>query len=191
MKIKKKMIHGSRSPNGWKSYVSMQMPLIVFYTNNLNEIRLFTDFILPELWQRKSPKFLIVCHLNKFEYNDEIHIINVLKHAWKNGLLDFSIIVKNSQEESIDLITSIYYYNPFNHINYKKKLNEEEIFEIFPDKLWNVFGYAIHFSPFPNRFTRVAHTRQPYRKLKIITSDYFDFNFITKILNATIVINHV
>lgn len=57
--------------------------------------------------------------------------------------LHFSVIVADFDEKMNCLTTFIYYYNPFDDIIHKKKL--EKYFDVFPDKLKNVLEYNVQY----------------------------------------------
>lgn len=130
-----------------KSQHSLQESLVIFYTRNINKTESFIDFLEVQLSVRKRPKCLITYASNNSEYKeDENILVDILKYAWKKNFLDFTIIVTNFEQKTLNFSSSlIYYFNPFNNCIYQEQLQDENI-EIFPNKLRNGFGHPIYIS---------------------------------------------
>lgn len=179
-----------------KNVYALQESLIIFYTSDFNEIKKLTSFLTEQLAPQKRPKCLIL-YSNNFEYFDKTDVVDIMKYAWKNSFLDFSIVrLDFTKKNSIDRTSKIDYFNPFNDIIYQKELDENS--DVFPDKLRDAHGYpfyiplsyvknkVIYRKPLPS-----VHVRRSKKKVKIYHSNHSILNLITKVLNLRIVPENV
>lgn len=161
----------------------LQESLVIFYTNNLNEIKSFIYFLVRHLSVRQRPKCLMMYSANSFEHNDEeMYVTDVLKNAWKNKFLDFSIMMADASNKTFN--SSFYYLNPFNDIVYLRKF--DQIIEIFPEKLHNAYGYPFYLRNYWWSFYASEIVRRPNGKIKINIGHQFTCFFLTKIFNLTL-----
>lgn len=110
-----------------KNIYGLQESLVTFYTSNLNETKSFLNFLVLQLSVEKRPKCLITYSLNdsknEDKYENQLDMIDILKYAWDKKFLDFTVIISNSKKNIINnLITKIYYFNPFYNLVFTKKI---------------------------------------------------------------------
>lgn len=179
-----KIYNNTNFDNAVKIMYSLQGSLVIFHTSNLNEIKSFIDFLIPQLSVRKRPKSLVKYSTENVGCNDEIDIIDFLKYAWDKKFLDFSVIVTRIGNEEIVSCDLMYHYNPFNDVVYEKELDED--IDIFPDKLLNAHEYPFIVASKMLKDNTV-HIKRPYGKVKIINRNEFVVQFTAIILNLRIV----
>lgn len=168
-------IHKFRSKN-FKNFFTLQESLFIFYPDNLNGIKSFINFLISQLYVRKRPKCLIILSINN---TDEIQVIEVLIYAWKKKFLDFTIMEKTS---------SIYYFNRFECIVYRKNLQDSNI-KIFPDKLRNAHNYPLYMKNNYNA-DEFVHLRSSNKKVEINISPYLAIKFAAMIMNMKVISNN-
>lgn len=112
----------------------MQNSLVLFYTDNPDELKSFIDFLIPLLSVHARPRCLLIF----FGYTSEVNIKNFLKYAWGKHFLDISLVRLFDENSTIP---KLYDFNPFYSRFTGKYLSDDT--QIFPDKLKNVNGYPI------------------------------------------------
>lgn len=181
--INNQQLYDNTSETALANMFTLQESLPVFYISDFREIKLFIDFLIPQLSVRYRPKCLIMYSPNDFVFNKvEIDIKNSLKYAWKKRFLDFSVLVIFTENTIASLI---YYYSPFDDVIYQKNLQNKNI-KIFLDKVRNFYGFPFYAKGLKLSAQNVQ-IKQPNGKVKIIESEYFFINFITQILNLNLV----
>lgn len=172
---------------------ALQESLILFYTTEINKTESFIDFSIPYLSVRKRPKCLVIYISNISDYNNEtVDVTMILKYAWKKKFLDFTVMILNLEEETINSTFLFYFYNPFNGLVYQKDFHND-IIEIFPDKLQNGFDYPIYIPELDpqNKAAQVEHIRRPNQKLRTNTIHSYIINFTMSILNLEVVAKNI
>lgn len=107
----------------------IRQSLILIYTHNIDHTSLIIDLLKKLVPIKQRPKcFLILLSQKR---SPEGVIKNNLKYAWKNKVLDFTILH--------DLL--IYYYDPFHNQMVEQTINDDAI--IFPEKLLKLNNYPI------------------------------------------------
>lgn len=109
--------------------------MVTLFTNDLNDPKLLIDLIVHLIPFKTRPKCLIVFSNQNTSLKKEIN--NVLKYAWLNKILDFTIIKEDDDHE----ILRIYNYNPFNETFNDKEFKNEV--KIFPNKFKDVKNYTM------------------------------------------------
>lgn len=163
--------------NEVKDVYHLQNSLIIFYTNNSNDTELFIDYLVKQLSVQTRPKCLIISFDRHEKY---IELEKILKYAWKQKFLDFSIVIINFSQSIYESSTTVFYFNPFRDIVYQKNLDTD--IEIFPDKLRNGYGYPFFLADFGFPLS-TEHVRLTNRKVKILFNSYYAIDFATRILN--------
>lgn len=181
------LLYDNTSKNALKNMYSLQESLIIFYISNSYEVKSFIGFLIPQLSIRQRPKILIIYSSNN-ESNEELNISYILEYTWKERFLDFTVMVKKFEKTLIDPFFVVYYLNPFEDIIYQKKLDES--FEIFPEKLFNAYGYPFYIANQNAKFQNVQVTH-PHRKLRIHLFNEFFLDFMMKIMNFDFVLKKV
>lgn len=133
-------LYDKSTKDGLRNMYYLEKSLIILYTSNLSETKLFVDFLIPQLSVRERPKCLIV-YCNFANYNEN-NVMNILKYAWQKKFLHFSIVELIYFNANNYRFSLIYYFNPFNEVVHKKEFRKD--IEIFPEKLRNGFGYPLH-----------------------------------------------
>lgn len=176
-------LYNKSSKNELKSMFSLQESLVIFYTSNLIEVETFIDFLVPQLSVRQRPKCLVVKFCN-FEDIKETEINHILKYAWRNKFLDFSIILATVTKNVVDFKALVYNYNIFNSMVYENHLTE--ISQMFPNKLKNAYRYPFYI---PNFFTNenFHSTRQQNKKKEYIPTYVFEIIFTATIFNLNVI----
>lgn len=151
---------------------------VIFHTKDLYEIKEFIDYIATSSPIKMRPKCLVSLYDN---YDTKRNLIeHILKYAWDNSFLDFSIVEANKTDSK----KLIYDYDPFQDVvsqrNFGRKVS------IFPDKLKNIHGYSFHITDFQEHYP-VVHIKQPKGKVKFLKTDRLFLNFTLKIFNFTII----
>lgn len=174
--------YNKSSENGLKRMFSLQESLVVFYTSNLDEVKSFIDFLIPQLSVRQRPKCLILYSNN--QGRDEAKVGHILGYAWEKKFLDLSILFSAGIVNIVDSSSSIYYLNPFNCIIYETKLAENT--EIFPNKLQNTFRYPFYIHKLTIRSNFYCFETQ---KQKIICQPNakFEINFTASVMNLKVI----
>lgn len=154
--------------------------LIILYTNDLDEIELFIDFleeVLP-IWTR--PRCLIVLFKDYVTTSIDTKMKNIFNYAWKHKFLDFSVISTNRDGNLQD---TVYQFNPFfNKMEKKVKLRTN--FEVFPDKLQDVQGYQKCVRFYSDYSTKIIYPKNQIKLFKTYQSRKIDSIF--KVMNFSI-----
>lgn len=156
----------------------MQNSLIIFQTNNPDESESFIDFLIQLLSVRKRPKCLIIF----FNDSCQVRFESILKYAWKNKFLDFSLITMDSDENLKAPI--IYDYNPF--YNSLKREYFYQKMQVFPEKLQNVNGFPIRLAKFRNYYPSLL-VKNKGKMLKKYFVEQHQIDFILSIMNFSVV----
>lgn len=141
----------------------MHVSVIVICINYLNEAYKYIDFIVQQVPVYPRPKCLILLYGQK--YSQSLEIEKILKFAWANKILDFSIFIIGTFKNT----TLVYDYNPFNSSTMKQTCKPN--FQVFPEKLKTINNYPLNvtfssanliakskLSPELNVFTKVDFT---------------------------------
>lgn len=116
---------------------SFHKSLIIVATNDTNQVKFYIDSIVKRVPVHQRPKCLVV--LNDRNYANLTHeVSSILKYAWSQKLLDFSIINMNRNENKI----FVYYFDPFVSTLYKKMFQKQV--GVFPDKFKRMKNYPIN-----------------------------------------------
>lgn len=110
---------------------SMHVSPIILFTDSLHDAKLLIDLLVEIITLQARPPTLIILFEN--------HILNDIKktllYAWKNKILDFTILNVHSKT----LPGNIFSYNPFNY-----KMSRHKFFkglQVFPEKFQHVKNY--------------------------------------------------
>lgn len=76
-----------------------------------SEFSFYYQIPIFQILVRVQPKCLILFHSCYYGYEQQNNIKNILKYAWNNSFLDFTLIEKCKTNSSSSII---YDYNPFN-----------------------------------------------------------------------------
>lgn len=114
---------------------NFESSLVFYYTKDLTDTKSLIDLMVKLIPLNPRPKCLIF----SFDQspNFESIIKNILRYAWQNKILDFTIIEMDDNQRS----PKIYSYNPFASSYKNEELNSRA--EIFPNKFENVKNYPI------------------------------------------------
>lgn len=105
--------------------------LVVLYTELLNDTKLLTDLLVRLVPLNQRPKCLVILVFHNTNFQKEIK--NILRYAWKNKILDFTILNANDYRSPI----KFYSYNPFKKYFYNNEL------EIFPNKFREIKNHTV------------------------------------------------
>lgn len=152
--------------------------MIVYHSDDLQDVNLFIDFLASLSPVEKRSKTLILLH-HEGSIADE-NIFQLLRYAWGKKFLDFTVIVLNCSD-NITTDPMTYNLNPFFNRMDKKVL--DKIVEIFPNKLHNVNEYDIHL-PEDSKSSFSVITN---KKIFSVDSDYMLVELIFKTMNFNIV----
>lgn len=122
-------------------------------------VKSFVDYLKIQIIPKKFPKFLITYSSNNLTSNDDMQILYLLKYAWQEKFMDFTILLK------MNSTPLIYYFNPFTNIVFREFLKNDDV-EIFPDKLKNAHGYPFKVTSFENRIYPI----EAFRKTQLATA---------------------
>lgn len=174
--FEKSLLHETSASFSSANQNIFQVSIVIFHTNDLNEIKDFIDYLGRFLSPRTRPKCLIVLYHTQSDFSD---ISEILKYAWRKSFLDFSLIELNRSSNSV-----IYNYNPF--FEQVNKSNFTQNVQIFPDKLKNINGYPIHIQEFDVPKSAIKHVRLPTGKIKFLFTNENYLNLTLKFMNLTI-----
>lgn len=125
--------------DAYSEALGLHMSFIIFYTQNLNDIKGFVSVLVDRLTgNHPRPKCLVIL-MNQSRLSD-ISVDHVLRYVWNEKFLDFSIM-SVGEESVVNTSPIIYYYNPF--LNFISKQSFNQTIPIFPDKMKNLNKYAI------------------------------------------------
>lgn len=117
---------------------TLQMSLNVIYADDVNFVIQVIDYISQVVPIYGRSKCLCML-LTKFKNFDQSDIEKIQMYAWKNKILDFTVIQKNYQQDDASMM---YYFDPFNFLFHVQPLINNQTC-IFPDRFRNVNKYPM------------------------------------------------
>ena len=127
-----------------------------------------------------KPKFLVIIFNNNSISDESIN--GILKYAWLEQFLDFTIIKVNQKSNSISCDARIFSYNPF-VISYRNQCISESVL-IFPDKVIDVNGFILkvpYYFPIPP-FAMLSYKNNS----QLVGSTHAIIDFVAQVYNFTL-----
>lgn len=134
----------------------MHVSLIIIFINDVEEIKKYIDLIVQEIPVYQRPECLITLYDQNRDFSEDIE--RVLKLAWTNKILDFTMINVNSGKIMIS-------YNPFDSTVEKKSFNDKV--QIFPDKLKSIKNYPLNVAFCTNDLFKKAKIRPEFAEFNV------------------------